>query len=666
MTDLLENIADEADDSLWDINYLLSIAEQAQKSGELDQAFKLAQSGSKLAATQGLETYCEEFNALIKKIKKQQENGNNFSKGSQNRDQYRENIPLKKHKEKSSKNEFGLDDNSFLKPLIKNLLHINGVKDDDEVPKKQTNLTTNKAISIKRQANNDIKKKISPKISSNDSEKKNNKNSYKKGKKSLKTSQRASSTSKTKKAFQKDSKSSKQKKPSNLFKETHSANSILQEQEHHKTNIPSRTVNSTKKNNEESLSNQLEITISSPRQEEIRKFMDIFRTHDYFLIQTLHHLQGIDFLALKTLQISEHKYAILLTPVKYCRNSTDNVVVEEDHVRFANYMHKNNKNSEPLGNNSKEVQNNTLLKKDLESLKNSQGYIIADITTKSKLFNVIMRYLKEDLIMETFQNNQCVYFHKGLKEYKVFVAPIYVSCLRIGFLEKVLPFAYQRSSNIHFISEEKLPRFLSFLERKYESLTEYAEEENTIHRQSEQFNIYLDRIQKISIPFIPLSALLLFLALFYAGQSFMILLGSSIFSLVLYGIILAYFTFTYYSNITKIRKALLNPTDMNILPPLLDETDLELIAQYFTEQEMEQFIYECFGKNNSFEAIEFNHNETDHEHLDSQEVSIEYRDGNISQNNKKIKNRKETEEGEKEENKIDMDPISKYADLLED
>jgi hypothetical protein len=365
----------------------------------------------------------------------------------------------------------------------------------------------------------------------------------------------------------------------------------------------------------------------------INKIKKRFLENEYFVIKSIHNIQGMDFLSLKAIQVAKKKFLILLIPLKWCQNAKDHIIIEEDNIRFSNHT------------KGRKLKLNERMNQDLILLKQAQIEIVREITEKKSLYDVIRHFLKEDFIMETFQNNQCVYFHNGLKEYKLITSPVYISSQKIGFLEKLLPYPYQRSSNIHFVELNKLSNLLAFIEKKYVSITEYSEDENTIQRQSEKYNNYLDQIQKCSIPFVPISLILLILSIFFGGNYFMILMGSGILSLVIYGILLIFFTISYHITISKIHNEFQNSTNMNSNPPLLDETDLELIAQYFSEQEMEQFIYEIFGKDFEFDGLSFHYNSN---------IKLPHEDFDIPHERTDIAENKKTE------------AISKYIELLED
>ncbi len=497
MNNIIDNISDDANKQSWDITYLLSMAENALESGDIEHAMSLALGGMKLAKSSNAQYYQKEFRDIIGKIEENEgRNNTNNTKTPSYNSQKSKKLELDGEKKISTEKL-----NQILR-LNKNLEN----KETHENLETKANKDPSEFKSFLKNMNNPLK------INS-------------------------------------------KKSPSNVKKTIH--------------NMKSQISN---------------------------KIKNSFLEQKYFLINSLQNIQGIDFLALKTIEITKHKFLVLLIPIKWCQNTREHIIIEEYNVRFAHHISEN------------QSKLSKIMHQDLILLRQSQIEIIREIAEQQTLYDIIKRFLKENFTMETFQNNQCVYFHNGLREYKVITSPIYISTQKIGFLEKVLPYPYQRSSNIHFAELDKLSLLLSFIEQKYAAITEYSEEENTIQHQSEQYNNYLDRIQKCSIPFIPVSLLLLILSIFFAGDSFMILLGSGIFFLVLYGILFAFFTIMYLKTISKIKNELQNSTNMNSRPPLLDETDLELIAQYFPEQEMEQFIYECFGKDYEFGTTTFHYN----------------------------------------------------------
>jgi len=531
---MIENIADDATKQSWEINYLLSMAEQALETGDIKQAMSLAMGGMKLSKNSEARNYQKKFKDIIEKIEE--------NDGSRE-------ISFSINSLKTSQRPTKSDKNGEKKISRENLIQI---------------LHLNKNLGNKE---------------------------------------------------------TQGKLEKNRNKEVSGPKSILS------------NINLSLEYNSKKSPKKVKKTIHALKTQTIGKIKKCFLEQEYFLINSLKNLQGMDFLSLKTIKVTKYKFLLLLIPVKWCQNARDHIIIEEDSIRFAN--------------NSKRTHSkfNKILHQDLMWIKQLQMDIIREITEKKRLYEVMKRFLKENFTIETFQNNQCVYFHNGLSEYKLIISPIYISSQKIGFLEKVLPYPYQRSSNIHFVELDKLSSLLAFIEKKYAAITEYSEEENTIQRQSESYNNYLDRIQKCSIPFMPVSLLLLILSLFSTRNYFMILMGFGIFLIVLYGILLVFFTITYHKTISKIKNELQNSTNMNSQLPLLDETDLELIAPYFSEQEMEQFIYEYFGKEYDFDNLSFHYNRN---------MPTSQKDFDIPQ-----------ERINKAENKK-KEAISKYIQLLED
>ncbi|MBY8982035.1 MAG: hypothetical protein KGD57_03740, partial [Candidatus Lokiarchaeota archaeon] len=87
----------------------------------------------------------------------------------------------------------------------------------------------------------------------------------------------------------------------------------------------------------------------------------------------------------------------------------------------------------------------------------------------------------------------------------------------------------------------------------------------------------------------------------------------------------------------------------------LDEIDIELIAQELDKKEMEQFLYECFGKNHKFSG-----------YILKEEKKIDYNHFKEPKNKNEDRLQKDQIEEPKTKNSQKYDLVKKYMDFLED
>jgi hypothetical protein len=203
------------------------------------------------------------------------------------------------------------------------------------------------------------------------------------------------------------------------------------------------------------------------------------------------------------------------------------------------------------------------------------------------------------------KNKKKVYFHDGLTEYKAIIVPLFIAQDKVAFAEKVIPFAYQRSSNVHFITSAQLPQYLSFLERKAINQVKYSEFDNTIEVRGNLYDRFLTQIQYTSLAFLPIAFLLMIMGLIYIYQFFVPMIGLEITALTGYGLVLAYFYIKYAQQKQSITA---DTDDLTLGRSMggIDETDLELMSSEFTREEMNQLLYEIFGKGAHVDTSRFN------------------------------------------------------------
>lgn len=279
--------------------------------------------------------------------------------------------------------------------------------------------------------------------------------------------------------------------------------------------------------------------------------------------------QEIDIVCFKLGSSNQDQPMLLISPIKFVPNY-GTLVVSEDSVQY-----------------QKQIEHNLMINAYTSNLDDVQQLIIQDIATHGTLLEYIQNFL---MVSMDVNNN-----------YIVHVDPILLSPEEVKFLEKSIPFAYQKSSNIHYIQENQLETFLMFLEKKHKFIQEY----NKTQRVEDNLDKVTKKFQKqvLQYSLIPCAfgGIAIIMALAQIPSLLLPFIGLSYMVLIVYGVIIGYLFYNF-----KIKKK--NLISQYIVPTyqksvLLDEASLEIIYQDFTDDLMLQFGYECFGKNSEYKLL---------------------------------------------------------------
>jgi len=327
-------------------------------------------------------------------------------------------------------------------------------------------------------------------------------------------------------------------------------------------------------------------------QKQLGRITGIFQKHFYSVPELSRPFYGTDLIALRALKVSENKHVLLIIPLKLCNKQDTPLIIRESNIK--------------LLKNSTEESKQKLdhLHSIIKNLTQSQDRIIENISKKEEIFKIAYHYLGGTYTLEIIKDHRVIYFHDGLTEYKVIINPLLIVQDKVGFAEKVIPFAYQRSNNIHFLNYSQLPKFISFLERKVINQVKYSEGNNTIEIKAKLYNTLLTQVQYSSLAFLPVATILMIFALLYMSRFFVPFLGLEIISLTVYALILGYFYINYLQEKRNLHGKAENQGGGD-LKGNLDKTDLELISTEFTKEEMNQLLYELFGKGLNIDISQF-------------------------------------------------------------
>ena len=379
-------------------------------------------------------------------------------------------------------------------------------------------------------------------------------------------------------------------------------------------------------------------------QRQIGRIRGIFQKHFYTVPEFQRSVHGTDLIAFRTLKVSEHKHILLIIPIKVSSTLNNALIITESMIKLL-------KNSTESARKQVET-----IQEQVNSLSNTPLRIIENLSKKQELFKVACHYLGGTYLLEVNKNRRSVYFHDGMTEYKAVITPLFITRDRIGFAEKVLAYPYQRANNIHYLNPSQLPKFLSFLERKEINTVKYTELDSTIENKANLYNEFLTQIQYTSLIFLPIAIILMILSLIYMSQFFVPFVGLEITSLVGYGLILGYFYMKYLRETQALQKSS-DPIAARSSNGQIDETDLELMSTEFTAEEMNQLLYELFGKEHMLDTSRFSSSFSSSEVREEKVVESKQ-----SRGNGKTKPNEEVNTKEDKEDLI----VKKYAQLLND
>lgn len=328
----------------------------------------------------------------------------------------------------------------------------------------------------------------------------------------------------------------------------------------------------------------------------------------------------IDLTIIKTIETQNSKNILLICPI-IVNLTEDNLIVSEQKVKFNSLS-----------------ENNMQLDTWIEELRQIQQVLLEDITQRKHIFQYLQKYLMVEMDVSKSASKD-ISLYSRQTQFKPYIDPIFISNSTIQFIEKSLPFAYQRRSNIHFIETNQLTRLLRFLEKKYYHIEEYSHEEPPEKGLYKAVEMFQKKIRLYSIPFAGFGALVVILALSQLGFLLQTFISLSYGILGVYAGMVVYLYYTFRGKQREIKNGFLIPHHQRAIP--LDDTSLEIISQELTDELMLQFGYECFGKitthkvltkieqkhaeNYLVEKAEHNYNELfEHEKEGKSEIESEY------------------------------------------
>jgi len=333
---------------------------------------------------------------------------------------------------------------------------------------------------------------------------------------------------------------------------------------------------------------------------ELESFMNNVRhcleSNKFLIIEKIPELReiyiGFDLLAFKTIQISEFLELIYILPIKLS-TLKGSFVISAENIEYNPLLQDVNVNTSPLQN---------LTKSFIEILKKSYERISVDLLQDGKLSTFFRNYLKIDLKIEKTLTNKNLFYRSGFTQYKIVIEPILVCQNAVGFLEKVVPFAYQKQNNIHIIERARFSDFLQYFEKKYSLIETYVKSKTSIASHIETVTSLMNYVKYSSILFIIYGFTLVFLLLFQGFSILQILINLGYGMITLYSIIIGFLFTRFIRKKSEMSKEFETPYYRKDLE--IDDTSLILINEELGPKLMSQFAFECMDNNTSSKIIE--------------------------------------------------------------
>jgi len=279
---------------------------------------------------------------------------------------------------------------------------------------------------------------------------------------------------------------------------------------------------------------------------------------------------------------------IFLVPIKLC-DLEGTILVDEEKIGYKIYSNGQESDSMLTANHY------------TDDLLRTKDAIFEDVVNGNKFRNFFQKYLQVRFTAEKSAKNNKLFFVSGQTQYKVLIEPIFVTKIPAKCLEKSILFPYQRKTNLHIIDRTNIANLLRFLEKKYQLIESRDKKTNLIELYQNTDNRFRSNLRMASLPFLGYSIVLF--VIYFSQLHFLLRLFNNIaFAVIgIYLFIIAYFYLKFYNTKKELTTEFKTPYYLQSTP--FSETDLLYIKEEFTSEQMVQFGYECFGKDNDFEVL---------------------------------------------------------------
>jgi hypothetical protein len=155
---------------------------------------------------------------------------------------------------------------------------------------------------------------------------------------------------------------------------------------------------------------------------------------------------------------------------------------------------------------------------------------------------------------------------------------------------------------LHVVQTDQLAELLKFFEKKYYCVETYLRQKNCLGNYFASIEKFSNSLRLVSIPFVALGFAFLMM-LFLIPSAISILSSLSHATIILFFVTTSFLYLKFREKKKEIEKEFNTPYYQ--LPVKFDETDIMAIAEELPEILFEQFIYECFGKDEQNLAVSY-------------------------------------------------------------
>ncbi|MFX1504342.1 MAG: helix-hairpin-helix domain-containing protein, partial [Promethearchaeota archaeon] len=200
---------------------------------------------------------------------------------------------------------------------------------------------------------------------------------------------------------------------------------------------------------------------------------------------------GIDLLAVKLVRIKEYLDFIYIIPVKICPLK-GNVIVSNDKIEYNPFK----------ADNGSKYNLNRAIDSYFQGLSTAGQNIFENFLHEGNLFQFVSKYLHIDICLKKTIMSKSLFFHSGPLEYRLLIEPLLACQNKVGFTERLIPFAYHTTTNIHVIELAQVSNLMQYLDQKYFLVETYTEKETTYSKYRRSSELFMNHLRLLSIPFI--------------------------------------------------------------------------------------------------------------------------------------------------------------------
>jgi hypothetical protein len=299
--------------------------------------------------------------------------------------------------------------------------------------------------------------------------------------------------------------------------------------------------------------------------------------------------QKVDYIGLKLVSVKNNSKLILLIPIKLC-DLEGTILIHEGKIDFKTYS------------KAQESELVRTARHYADELLRTKNNIFEDVVNGNGFRSFVEKYLQIRFAAEKSAKNKKLYFVSGQTQYKVLIEPILLTKIPAKCMEKSILYPYQRKTNLHVIDRSNIGHLLRFLEKKYKLIESRAKKTSSIETYQNAEAKFRSSLRLASLPFLGYSVVL-FVVYFSQFYFLLRLLNSiGIAAIGIYSFAIGYFYFKFYKTKKELTTEFETPYYLQNLQ--FSETDLLCVKEEFTDEQMAQFGYECFGKDNDFKVLE--------------------------------------------------------------